>query len=126
EGKGIQDVVRLVLNPIWNAYYFFTLYANADGVTARLRTDSERLLDRYVLGKTRATVLAVERAMDAYDLMGACQAISAFLDAMNNWYIRRSRERFWREGYDADKQDAYDTLFTVLVTLARAAAPLLP
>ncbi len=85
-----------------------------------------QLLDRYAIGKTRQLVLRVQEALDEYDLMGACQAITAFLDAMNNWYIRRSRQRFWRSGDDADKRDAYDTLYTVLVTLVRAAAPLLP
>ena len=121
DGKSIGEVVRLVVNPIWNAYYFFTLYANTDGVRAQQRTDSDSLLDRYILGKTRAMVEGVQASMDGYDLMGACQELKRFLDALNNWYIRRSRARFW-----AAEQDAYDTLFTVMVTLSKAAAPLLP
>jgi isoleucyl-tRNA synthetase len=121
DGKAIAEVVRLVVNPIWNAYYFFTLYANTDRVRAVFRTDSEELLDRYVLGKTRQLVLGVQGDLDEYDLMGACQRITAFLDAMNNWYVRRSRSRFW-----SAEQAAYDTLYTVLVTLCRTTAPLLP
>jgi isoleucyl-tRNA synthetase len=125
EGSGISDVIRLVVNPIWNAYHFFTLYANIDGVRARLRTDSERLLDRYVLAKTGDLVADVQATMDDYDIAGACQHVTAYLDALNNWYVRRSRARFWTEG-DPGKQDAYDTLYTALVTLCRVAAPLLP
>jgi isoleucyl-tRNA synthetase len=74
---------------------FFTLYANADGHRATFRTDSTTVLDRYVLAKTRELVERGHRALDAYDLAGACAEMQAFLDALNNWYIRRSRERFW-------------------------------
>ncbi|HLU38920.1 MAG TPA: DUF5915 domain-containing protein, partial [Planctomycetota bacterium] len=126
EGKKIGEVVRTVINPIWNAWYFFALYANTDGVRARVRTDSRQLLDRYILAKTRALVAETTAQMDAYDLSGACATITRFLDALNNWYIRRSRERFWRGGRDQDKLDAYDTLFTVLHVLTRVCAPLLP
>jgi isoleucyl-tRNA synthetase len=126
DGKQITEVVRLVLNPIWNAYYFFCLYANTDGVKARLRHDQAAVLDRYALGKTRAMVEASQRCMDDYDLAGACQVVKEYLDALNNWYIRRSRPRFWGETGAADKQDAFDTLYTCLVLLCRAAAPLLP
>jgi isoleucyl-tRNA synthetase len=115
-----------VLNPIWNAYYFFSLYANADGVQAQQRGDQKAVLDRYALSKTRAMVEGVQRCMDDYDLAGACQVVKEYLDALNNWYIRRSRERFWGETGPVDRQDAYDTLYTCLVTLCRAAAPLLP
>ncbi|GAB4149212.1 MAG: isoleucine--tRNA ligase [Planctomycetota bacterium] len=126
EGKQIGEVVRLVLNPIWNAYYFFTLYANAEGIRARLRADQQAQLDRYALAKARELVEVVQDAMDRYDLPGACQRIAAFLDALNNWYIRRSRPRFWGETDAADRQDAFDTLYTVLHVLCRVAAPLLP
>jgi isoleucyl-tRNA synthetase len=126
EGKGIAEIVRLVLNPIWNAYHFFTLYANSDGVRARARTAAKALLDRYILAKTRALVEDVQTRMDDYDVAGACQSLTQFLDAMNNWYIRRSRERFWKSERDRDKQDAYDTLFVVLKTVCEVAAPLLP
>jgi isoleucyl-tRNA synthetase len=126
DGKQIHEVVRLVLNPIWNAYYFFTLYANTDGVKARLRSDQAAVLDRYALGKTAQLVTGVQRCMDDYDLAAACQVVKEYLDALNNWYIRRSRERFWGETTPADRQDAYDTLYTCLVTLCKVAAPLLP
>jgi isoleucyl-tRNA synthetase len=134
DGSGIADVVRLVLNPIWNAFHFFTLYANADGYQARMRTDATGVLDRYLLAKTRRLVEDVTATMDAYDLAGACNQVVAYLDALNNWYIRRSRERFWAPGSvdpegagpAADKADAFDTLYTVLVTLSRVVAPLLP
>ncbi|MBX3315142.1 MAG: class I tRNA ligase family protein, partial [Actinobacteria bacterium] len=134
DGSGIADVVRLVLNPIWNAFHFFTLYANAEGYTATWRTDATGDLDRYLLAKTRELVDAATDAMDAYDIAGACNQVVSYLDALNNWYIRRSRERFWAPGAsdggcEADGQlqsDAFDTLYTVLVTLSKVTAPLLP
>ncbi len=126
EGAGIKDVMRLVLNPVYNAYYFFTLYANSDGIEANFRTDSRQLLDRYLLAKTHQLIANVTLSMDGYDIAGACAHVSSFLDAMNNWYIRRSRARFWRRERDQDKQDAYDTLYSVLVTVAKVTAPLLP
>lgn len=129
DASDFTEVIRLVLNPIWNAYSFFTMYANADGYTATRRTDAGGLLDRYVLAKTRQLVESVTERMDAYDIAGACAAVQSFIDALNNWYIRRSRERFWAPGSDADAgdgADAYDTLFTVLTTLTRVVAPLLP
>lgn len=118
---GIRDAVRQVLLPLWNVYYFFTLYANAADYTARVRTDSSHVLDRYVLAKTHALVEDVRSAMDAYDLSGACGAVRSYLDALTNWYVRRSRDRFW----DGDA-DAFDTLYTVLETVARVVAPLAP
>jgi isoleucyl-tRNA synthetase len=124
--QGIEDVVRGVLNPIWNAWHFFALYANSDRLRGRPARDAEHVLDRYVLAKTRELVEDVTRLMDDYEIAAACARIQAFLDALNNWYIRRSRERFWRSGQDADKQAAYDALHTVLTTLCRVASPLLP
>jgi isoleucyl-tRNA synthetase len=129
DGSQIVEQIRTVLNPIWSAFHFFTLYANADGIEGRFRTDSTNLLDRYVLAKTRQLVDGVTGSMDAYQLSDAADNVLVFLEALNNWYIRRSRARFWSPsgGADAgDKQDAYDTLFTVLVTLSRTLAPLLP
>ncbi|MGH8895791.1 MAG: isoleucine--tRNA ligase [Egibacteraceae bacterium] len=123
---GIDDVVRQVLKPIWNSWHFFSLYANADGVEATWRTDATNPLDRYILAKARRLVAEVTERMDSYDLYRACEAIPGFLDALNNWYIRRSRDRFWKTDRDQDKIDAYDTLFTVLDVLCRVAAPLLP
>jgi len=134
DGSGIADVVRLVLNPVWNAFHFFTLYANAEGYRARWRTDAAGDLDRYLLAKTRELVEVAEERMDAYDIAGACYQVVAYLEALNNWYIRRSRERFWAPGAsdggcdagDVLKHDAFDTLYTALVTLSKVIAPLLP
>ena len=126
EGHVIREIVRLVLRPIWNAYYFFCLYANADGVRAVSRADAKGVLDRYILAKAGDLVRGVEKSLDEYDIPGACAEVAAFIDALNNWYIRRSRDRFWAEDGSADKADAYDTLYTVLVVALRAASPLLP
>ena len=127
DGSGIRDVVRQVLNPIWSAYSFFTLYANADGYEAKLSTDSTNLLDRYILAKTHQMVAETGQRLSDYDLAGACATIQSFLDALTNWYIRRSRERFWNTDADTDVDtDALNTLYTVLVTLTKTMAPLLP
>jgi isoleucyl-tRNA synthetase len=126
DGKFIRDVVRLNIKPMWSAFNFFTLYANADGVKANRITSSDNMLDRYILAKAKAAVLKVEASMDAYDTPGATEAITQFFDVLNNWYIRRSRPRFWGEEMTADKQAAYDTLFTVLNLMCIASAPLLP
>ena len=131
---GIDDVARQVLIPIWNAYSFFTLYANVDGYRAQFRTDSADVLDRYLLAKTRVTLERVTASFDRYDLPGAAAELHAFIDALNNWYIRRSRERFWGEAtvdapVDAQASgdpDAFDTLYTVLRIFVAMAAPLLP
>jgi isoleucyl-tRNA synthetase len=129
--KGIEEIRRQVLNPIWSAWYFLSLYANVDGIKGRARTDATGVLDRYILAKTASLVADVTASMDGYDIFAACSAITRFLDALNNWYIRRSRNRFWRardgsSDVESDKADAYDTLSTVLVTLCRISAPLLP
>ncbi len=94
DDSGVREVVRQVLNPIWNAYSFFTLYANASSYVAQVRTDSDHVLDRYVLAKTSELVGEVSAALNAYDLAGACSRVTSYLDALTNWYIRRSRERF--------------------------------
>jgi len=129
--RGFEEVRRQVLNRFWNSWYFLALYANVDGVRGRMRTDAQGVLDRYILAKTAVLVDDVTASMDAYDLYGACASITAFLDALTNWYIRRSRDRFWRArdgsaGAEQDKADAYDTLSTVLTTLCQVSAPLLP
>lgn len=126
EGKFIRDVVRLAIKPIWNAYNFFCLYANADGVKAEFKIDSKDILDRYILAKCSQSVEAVAKALDDYDTPAATEAISQFFEALNNWYIRRSKERFWKSEQDTDKQAAYNTLYTVLHIMCRVAAPLLP
>jgi isoleucyl-tRNA synthetase len=131
ERRGPAEAVRAVLNPLWNAWKFFALYANADGYQAKWRADAIEVLDRYILAKARLLVEEVAGAMDVYDLYGACVAVTAFLDALNNWYIRRSRDRFWSrvgtsQASDESKSAAYDTLYTVLHTVCLVLAPLLP
>ena len=124
--KGVTEVVRQVLIPVWHAYAFFTLYANVDGVKATRVVDGDDVLDRYILAKLRSLIEAVTASMDAYAIDETCAHITGFIDALNNWYIRRSRPRFWTSGVDANKQAAFDTLYTVLTTLCQVAAPLLP
>ncbi|MEY4174411.1 MAG: isoleucyl-tRNA synthetase, partial [Actinomycetota bacterium] len=119
--EGIRDTVRQVILPIWNTWYFLSLYANAADTVGTFRTDSTDVLDRYILAKTHDLVSELTASMDEYDLFAACNSVRSFLDALTNWYVRRSRDRFW-----AGEQDAIDTLHTVLVLLMRALAPLLP
>ncbi len=119
--KGIRDAVRQAVLPLWNSYYFLALYAGAEGITGRRRTDSEHVLDRYLLAKAHELVTDVGAAMDAYDIAGACARVREFLEVLTNWYVRRSRDRFW-----AGAADAVDTLHTVLEVVCRTAAPLLP
>ncbi len=126
DGKFIRDVVRLAIRPIWNAYNFFCLYANADNAKAKFAVDSTDVMDRYILTKCKHAVDKIAASLDAYDASGATEAVTQFFEALNNWYIRRNKERFWKKEKDADKQAAYDTLYTVLVVMCRAAAPLLP
>ncbi|MFT7600311.1 MAG: isoleucyl-tRNA synthetase [Acidimicrobiales bacterium] len=127
DDSGIRDVVRQTMNPVWNAYSFFTLYANAESYRAIERADSQNLLDRYILAKTHDLVKITTEQLDSYDLTGACASVQSYLDALTNWYIRRSRERFWNTDPEvALDTDALDTLFTVLRTLAKVLAPLMP
>jgi isoleucyl-tRNA synthetase len=119
--QGIREGVRQALLPLWNSYYFFALYANAENYTARRSLDSTHVLDRYILAKTKTAVERIAADLDGYDIAAACQTLRDYLELLTNWYIRRSRARFW-EGDAA----ALDTLWTVLETVTRAAAPLLP
>ncbi|HEY6797370.1 MAG TPA: isoleucine--tRNA ligase [Kineosporiaceae bacterium] len=128
--QGIRDGVRQVLLPLWNVWYFFSLYANTageKGYEASRRTDSTDVLDRYLVAKAHDLVTAVSAAMEVFDVAGACQEVREFLDVLTNWYVRRSRERFWAtSGLTDDARNAFDTLFTVLEVLCRVAAPLAP
>jgi isoleucyl-tRNA synthetase len=119
--QGIRDTVRQVLLPLWNSWYFLSLYANAENKTGTFRVDSSNVLDRYVLAKLRETVSVTTQTMDEADLFGACHNVRVFLDVLTNWYIRRSRDRFW-----SGEQDAIDTLHTVIDVVTRLVAPLLP
>ena len=122
EGKEIAKAARKALIPMWNAYYFFTLYANAEGIKAKEISTSEDVLDNYILAKLKALGDTVRREMATYEIARACSEIEDFLEILNNWYIRRSRVRFW----DGSDLSAFNTLYTVLVNVAKIAAPLMP
>jgi isoleucyl-tRNA synthetase len=122
---GIRDAVRIVMIPLWNSWYFFQLYANAAGYDARRSTSSTDPLDRYLLAKCRQYVEQMTTQMDAYAVADACDSTRAFIDVLTNWYIRRSRERFWAADGVVDEA-AFDTLYTVLEVVCRVTAPLLP
>lgn len=128
--EGIRQGVREFLLPLWSTYYFFTLYANAsgaEGYQASRSTASTDVLDRYLLAKTRVLVADVTTHLDALDTPLAAQAIRDFADVLTNWYVRRSRDKFWAGAESsAEATAAFDTLFTVLETLARVSAPLAP
>ncbi|AUN43062.1 isoleucine--tRNA ligase [Tsukamurella tyrosinosolvens] len=117
--QGIRDGVRQTLLPLWNAYSFLQLYAERP---ATWRTDSQDVLDRYILAKLAQTRDTMTEALDTCNIADACEELRLFVDALTNWYVRRSRARFW-DGADAG---AFDTLYTVLETTCRLAAPLLP
>jgi len=124
--EGIRESVRQFLLPVWSTYYFFTLYANAStgtaGYEARWRTDSRNVLDQYLLAKTGALIEGVTADLESFDSPLAATKLRDFAEVLTNWYVRRSRERFW-SGTDVD---AFDTLYTVLETVTRVAAPLAP
>jgi isoleucyl-tRNA synthetase len=120
--EGIRAGVRELLLPLWSTYYFFTLYANAENYTAQRRVDSTNVLDRYLLAKLHDLLVEVTTHYEALDSPLAAQALRDFGDVLTNWYVRRSRDRFWA----GDDTAAFDTLYTVLETFTRAAAPLLP
>ncbi len=130
--QGIRDGVRQVMIPLWNAWYFFSLYANAArggaGYEAQWSTSSTDVLDRYLLAKLRDFVQTMQDELDAYEIARACDTMRSFLDVLTNWYIRRSRDRFWDSG-DAGAEStttAFDTLYTTLEVVSRTVAPLLP
>ncbi len=122
EGKEIAKATRKALIPFWNAYYFFTLYANAEGIKASEITKSDDVLDNYILAKLKSMANNVKSDMETYEIARACTEIEDFLEILNNWYIRRSRARFW----SGDDLSAFNTLYTVLVNVAKISAPLMP
>jgi len=133
DGKAIRDTLRLSIKPMINAFNFFCLYANADGIKAKRITvgrDFENVLDRYALAKLKSAVSKIDKAMSNYDTVIACEEFNQFFEALNNWYIRRNRQRFWKgvdgNNVNQDKQDAYDVLYTILLSMCEASAPLLP
>jgi isoleucyl-tRNA synthetase len=119
--QGIREGVRQFLLPLWNTWYFFSLYANASNYDAKWSTESTDVLDRYLLSKAHDVVKEVEGHFNRFDSYSAAASLRDFADVLTNWYVRRSRDRFW-EG----SAEAFDTLYTVLEVITRAAAPLLP
>ena len=125
--EGIREGVRQVLLPLWSTWYFFSLYANATGYEAKRSVASTDVLDRYLLAKTRDLVEAVTADLEGLDSTLAAAKLRDFADVLTNWYVRRSRDRFWTGvAEDGTGSEAFDTLYTVLETLTRVAAPLLP
>ena len=128
--EGIREGVRQFILPLWSTWYFFSLYANADGVMGEWRTDSTDPLDRYILAKTGRLVRDVEAHLDALDTTSAAETLRSYAEVLTNWYVRRSRDRFWEgttgENGKPGNRQAFDTLYTVLETVARVAAPMAP
>ncbi|MFY9590131.1 isoleucine--tRNA ligase [Rickettsia endosymbiont of Halotydeus destructor] len=126
DGKMVFDTLRLFIKPIWNAYHFFTMYANADQIKGELNFNSNNVLDIYILSKLKIAVQKIAESLDNFDTQTAYHAISDFFEVLNNWYIRRSRARFWKSEKDEDKQNAYNTLYLCLETMAIAMSSLVP
>ncbi|MHA1549988.1 MAG: isoleucine--tRNA ligase, partial [Alphaproteobacteria bacterium] len=127
KGEVIKKASREALIPLWNAYHFFTLYANADGIKAKENWGSQNTLDKYILVKLNELISDVKSSLDTYKFDVSTSQISEFLDILNNWYIRRSRNRFWgTEVSQEEEQNAFDTLYTVLISLAKLMAPITP
>lgn len=128
--EGIREAARQFILPLWSTWYFFSLYANADGVEAEWRADSTDPLDRYILAKTGALVREVEAHLEGLDTTSAAEALRDYAELLTNWYVRRSRDRFWEgihgDNGRAENRQAFDTLYTVLETITRVAAPLAP
>lgn len=125
--RGIQEILRKVLIPLWNAHAFLVTYATVDGWTpASARPEASHRLDRWILSNLQTLIRDVNAEMDAYRLYRVIPRLDAFIDDLTNWYIRRSRERFWGNDDDTDKAAGYHTLYEVLVTFSKVLAPVLP
>ena len=125
----VDEVVRKFLLTLWNTYSFFTLYANIDRFDPAAEdspVESRPLLDRWLAGELNTLVQDVTAGLEAYDATGTCRAIQQFVDDLSNWYVRRSRRRFWKSESDADKLAAYHTLYEALVTVTKLLAPFTP
>lgn len=126
EARDIAAVQREAIAPLMNAYAFFSLYANLEARAPQIIREASDPLDRYILTKTGELAAGVQDALDAFDIPRACKAATAYFDALTNWYIRRSRARFWGSADEASRHAAFDTLYTVLTQVCRILAPLLP
>ena len=128
--EGVRDVIKNIILPLWNSYSFFVTYANIDKIQPTGHLFDEKLpsnpLDAWLLSITQKLVKDVTAGLDDYDLSGAVDPIVKFIDEMNNWYIRRSRRRFWKSENDADKKEAYEALYIALKTFSLVASPFIP
>tara|TARA_B110000259_G_C13974487_1_gene386125 strand:- start:357 stop:1433 length:1077 start_codon:yes stop_codon:yes gene_type:complete len=129
DGKEIIETSRVSIKPLLNSYNFFCLYANSDGIKAKRIDDTYQItnvMDNYILSKLKDCCTKIENSLDNYDSVTACSEFNKFFEVLNNWYIRRSRERFWKKQMDQDKKDAYNVLCTIILTICEISAPLLP
>ena len=128
-GKAVVEGQRKFMSTLWNTYAFYVLYANIDNFDASkytLEYDRLSVMDRWLLSRLASTIKAVDENLDAYRIPESARALQEFVDEMSNWYVRRSRERFWAKGMEQDKINAYMTLYTALVEISKAAAPMVP
>ena len=128
-GKAVQEGQRKFMGTLWNTYAFFVLYANIDNFDATKYTldyDKLPVMDKWLLSKLNTLVKTVDEDLNDYKIPETARALQGFVDEMSNWYVRRCRERFWAKGMEQDKINAYMTLYTALVTVAKAAAPMIP
>ena len=128
-GKAVQEGQRKFMGTLWNTYAFFVLYANIDEFDAAkytLEYDKLSIMDKWLLSKLNSVVKAVDYDLDNYRIPEAARELQDFVDDMSNWYVRRNRERYWAKGMEQDKINAYMTLYTALVTISKAAAPMVP
>ena len=128
-GKAVTEGQRKFMSTLWNTYAFFVLYANIDNFDATQYTldkDSLSVMDKWLLSKLNTVVKAVDSHLENYRIPEAARALQEFVDEMSNWYVRRSRDRFWAKGMEQDKINAYMTLYTALVTISKTAAPMIP
>ena len=121
EGKEIAKASRATMIPLWNAFYFFTLYANAEDYKAKEIYSSTEAMDNYILSKLKNLAVKMKHGMETYDVAESCVELTNFMEILNNWYIRRTRDRFWK-----GEAQAFDTLYTILVNVSKLAAPLMP
>lgn len=124
----VKDVLKTLILPLWNSYSFFVTYANLDKYTPSETAyeDLKNPLDKWIFSVMEELVFNMDDAFDKYDIQRACSYLVTFLDELNNWYIRRSRRRFWKSESDSDKKSAYDTLYKVLMTFCKVACPIIP
>ena len=128
-GKAVVEGQRRFLGTLWNTYAFYVLYANIDNFNPndyKLEYDKLAVIDKWILSRLNSTIKEVDADMTAYKIPESGKALQAFVDDLSNWYVRRSRSRFWAEGMEQDKINAYMTLYTCLVTLSKLAAPMIP